>query len=269
MKSEWGNLMKIYGDRALNQMAIVTGATRMVGIGAAICLALADKGFDILYTYWPSYDRIHHDEYSQNEHEKLLELLLEKGVKAEGIEIDLSCRDAYKDIMDRANQFESKLCVLVNNAAYSTRSNYEELDAEELDRHYFVNIRNTALLSSEFCKNISFGVRGKIINMTSGQSLGAMPGELAYAASKGAVEAFTKTLAAEAAPKGITVNAVNPGPTDTGWMTEEIKRELNGRFPFGRPGQPMDAARLVAFLASPEAEWITGQVIHSEGGFLR
>ncbi|WP_433742582.1 SDR family oxidoreductase [Falsibacillus pallidus] len=261
--------MKNYGDRALNQLAIVTGATRLEGIGAAISLALADRGFDILYTYWPNYDRIHHDEYSQNDHVKLRELLVEKGVRAEGIEVDLSRKNAFQDILERVNRFESKLCVLVNNAAYSTRGTYEELDADELDLHYFVNVRNMALLSSGFCKNIPAGVKGKIINMTSGQSLGPMPGELAYAASKGAVEAFTKTLAAEAAPRGITVNAINPGPTDTGWMTEEIKKELSGRFPFGRPGQPMDAARLVSFLASPEAEWITGQVIHSEGGFIR
>ena len=96
-----------------------------------------------------------------------------------------------------------------------------------------------------------------------------MPGELAYAATKGAIETFTVTLAAEVGHKGITVNAVNPGPTDTGWMTEELKRELVPRFALGRVGEPGDVARLVAFLASEEAAWITGQVIHSEGGFLR
>jgi len=96
-----------------------------------------------------------------------------------------------------------------------------------------------------------------------------MPGELAYAATKGGVEVLTKTLAAEVADKGITVNAVNPGPTDTGWMTPEIQKALIKRFPRGRIGTPEDAARLIRFLASEEAEWITGQVIHSEGGFIR
>jgi 3-oxoacyl-[acyl-carrier protein] reductase len=96
-----------------------------------------------------------------------------------------------------------------------------------------------------------------------------MVGEIAYAATKGAVDALTLTLAAEVAAKGITVNAVNPGPTDTGWMTEAIKGELLPRFPMGRFGQPEDAARLIAFLASDDAEWITGQIIHSEGGFRR
>jgi 3-oxoacyl-[acyl-carrier protein] reductase len=96
-----------------------------------------------------------------------------------------------------------------------------------------------------------------------------MLGELAYAASKGAIEAFTRTLAAEVGHKGITVNAINPGPTDTGWMTEELRRELVAKFPSGRVGEPEDAARLVAFLVGDEAAWITGQIIHSEGGFLR
>jgi 3-oxoacyl-[acyl-carrier protein] reductase len=96
-----------------------------------------------------------------------------------------------------------------------------------------------------------------------------MLGELAYAATKGAIEALTVTLAAEVGGKGITVNAVNPGPTDTGWMTEELRRELSEKFPTERVGEPEDAARLVAFLAGDEARWITGQVIHSEGGFLR
>jgi 3-oxoacyl-[acyl-carrier protein] reductase len=96
-----------------------------------------------------------------------------------------------------------------------------------------------------------------------------MPEELAYAATKGAIEAFTVTLAAEVGHRGITVNAVNPGPTDTGWMTEKFKEELSAKIPAGRVGEPEDAARLVAFLAGDEARWITGQIIHSERGFLR
>jgi 3-oxoacyl-[acyl-carrier protein] reductase len=86
---------------------------------------------------------------------------------------------------------------------------------------------------------------------------------------QGAIEALTVTLSAEVGHKDITVNAVNPGPTNTGWMTEELKRELASRFPTGRVGEPEDAARLVVFLAGNEAAWITGQIIHSEGSFLR
>lgn len=161
--------------------------------------------------------------------------------------------------------------ILVNNAAHSSRDGYINLDAKTLDDHYAVNMRATFLLSVDFARRFkkSYNAMGRIINLTSGQALGPMMGELAYAATKGAISAFTLSLSAELAPLGITVNAVNPGPTDTGWMNEEIKQELSLKFPLGRIGIPEDAARLVAFLASEEAQWITGQVLNSEGGFLR
>jgi 3-oxoacyl-[acyl-carrier protein] reductase len=161
--------------------------------------------------------------------------------------------------------------ILVNNAAHSTSDGYMNLDAKTLDDHYAVNMRATFLLSVEFARRFrqSSTRAGRIINLTSGQALGPMPGELAYAATKGAIAAFTLSLSAELAPLGITVNAVNPGPTDTGWMNEEVRHWILPKFPLGRIGMPEDAARLVAFLASEEAEWITGQVLNSEGGFLR
>jgi 3-oxoacyl-[acyl-carrier protein] reductase len=96
-----------------------------------------------------------------------------------------------------------------------------------------------------------------------------MPDELSYGATKGAIEAFTRSLAPAVATKGITVNAVNPGPTDSGWISAELREILLPNFPMGRIGTPDDAARLVAWLASPEAGWVTGQVINSEGGFIR
>jgi 3-oxoacyl-[acyl-carrier protein] reductase len=96
-----------------------------------------------------------------------------------------------------------------------------------------------------------------------------MPGELAYTASKGALEAFTRQLAAEVAHLGVTVNAVGPGPNDTGWIDDELRAALLPRFLRGRIGRPGDVAPLVGWLCSEEAGWVTGQVIHAEGGFLR
>ena len=130
-------------------------------------------------------------------------------------------------------------------------------------------MRAAMLLAVEFARRFDGGEGGRIINLSSGQSLGPMPEELAYSATKGAIEAFTRSLAPAVMAKGITVNAVNPGPTDTGWVSPELRGVLLPRFPTGRIGSPEDAARLVAWLAGPEAAWVTGQVIHSEGGFLR
>jgi 3-oxoacyl-[acyl-carrier protein] reductase len=251
------------------RIAVVTGAGRRKGIGTAICRALAAKGADIFFTYWIPHDQPANggaDEYAPAELEQELRNM---GVRAEGFAIDLSSPTAPGEVLNRVEERLGSPSILVNNAAHSTRDGLEGLDAETLDAHYAVNVRAAVLLSVGFARRWRGGAGGRIINITSGQSLGPMPGEIAYATTKGAIEAFTTTFAAEVASRGITVNAINPGPTDTGWMTGELKRELLARFPMGRIGRPEDAARLVAFLAGDEAEWITGQVIHSEGGFRR
>ena len=239
---------------------MVTGAGRRRGIGTAICRALAEKDADIFFTHWGT---------GENEPGTLLGELLAAGVRAEAMELDLSLPESPEQLLDAVAERLGLPSILVNNAAHSARDGYEALDDATLDAHYVVNLRATALLSAVFAWRFDGETGGRIVNLTSGQSLGPMPGELAYAATKGAIEAFTRTLAAEVGHKGITVNAVNPGPTDTGWMTEELRQELSAKFSARRVGEPEDAARVVAFLASDEADWITGQVIHSEGGFLR
>ncbi len=241
------------------RVAVVTGAGRPRSIGTAICLALAANGADIFFTHWG---------VGEGDPEALLERLREAGVRAEGMELDLSIPESSETLLDAAAERLGSPTILINNAAHSERDGYENLDAATLDAHYAVNLRATALLSVLFARRFD-EEHGRIVNLTSGQSLGPMPGELAYAATKGAIEAFTRTLAAEVGHKDITVNAVNPGPTNSGWMTGKLRRDLAAKFPAGRVGEPEDAARLVAFLASEEATWISGQVIHSEGGFLR
>jgi 3-oxoacyl-[acyl-carrier protein] reductase len=252
--------------RLQGRIAVVTGASRRAGIGAAICRKLAAEGADVFFTYWKAYDRTMPWGVSDEEPEELKRELLAMGVRAEGLEADLARTEAVKEILDAVEEKLGKASILVNNATYSTRGSYEELTLEELDRHIAINVRATTMLAVEFAKRYPGGPGGRIINMSSGQSQ-PMPGEIAYATTKGAVDALTISLSAEVAPKGITVNAVDPGPTNTGWMTEDIQKELLPLFPFGRIGRPEDAARLVAFLASDEAEWITGQVLHSRGGF--
>ena len=249
-----------------NRIAIVTGASRRRGIGTAICRALAADGFDIFFTHWIPYDRMMAYEADENWPELLTQEIRAMGVRCENLAVDMSEVDASVRILDTVEARLGAPAVLVNNAAYSTRDGYEALDARTLDAHYTVNIRGTMLLSVEFARRYAGKMARRIINLSSGQSVAPMPGELAYIATKGAIEAFTLTLSAELGPQKITVNAVDPGGTDTGWMTEEIKRDLLPSFPQGRVGQPEDAARLIAFLASDAAEWITGQVIHSRGG---
>ncbi|MDQ3792597.1 MAG: SDR family oxidoreductase [Actinomycetota bacterium] len=258
------------GERpAESPVALVTGAGRRRGIGTAICRALAHRGVDVFFTYWRGYDRDVSRNLDEDGPDVLLEDLRCAGVRAEGAESDLSLPESPGRLLDAVAGRLGAPSILVNNAAYSTRDGVEGLDAETLDAHYAVNLRAAALLCVGFARRYPGGPGGRIINLTSGQSLGPMPNEIAYAATKGAIEALTVTLAAEVGHLGITVNAVNPGPTDTGWMKEDLRRELSTRFPAGRVGEPEDAARLVAFLASDEARWITGQILHSEGGFLR
>ncbi|MCL4145253.1 UNVERIFIED_CONTAM: hypothetical protein GTU68_063695 [Idotea baltica] len=204
----------------------------------------------------------------QSDEPELIEkTLTEYGIKVFRKEVDLSQSDSWKHLFDELETHLGKVTILVNNATHSTASTPETLTAQILDDHYAVNVRASLMLSMEFAKRFS-GKNGRIINLSSGQFQRPMLNEIAYAVTKGGVDAITVTLAAELGAQGITVNAVNPGPTDTGWMTPELEAQLKPRFPTQRIGQPEDAARLVGFLASEEAGWVTGQIIHSEGGFV-
>ncbi|WP_190279482.1 SDR family oxidoreductase [Ornithinibacillus gellani] len=256
-------------NKCKEKIAIITGVSRLKGIGAAICKELAEAGYHIFFTYWTEYDEQMSWGIDLDEPMKLKEELIHKGVKVSCMELDLSQIESPERLLNIVIDQLGYPDILINNAAYSTNNDFTNLTAEELDKHYLVNVRATALLSSKFAQRFSKKSGGRIVNITSGQFQGPMPGELAYATTKGAVDALTITLSAELAPLGITVNAINPGPTDTGWMTKDIKKDLKPMFPFGRIGEPKDTAKAIKFLVSDEADWITGQVIHSEGGFRR
>ena len=255
--------------RLINKIGIVTGASRAKGIGTEICRELAREGADIFFTHWSKYDRLmdycNEDDFKWSKH--LMEEIRSLGVRCESMELDLSQPDAPRKLLDEVQNKLGSPSILVNNATHSVDVDFRSIDADMLDAHYNVNVRGTCLLTVEFARLIEGKHGGRIINMVSGQDKSPEPGNLAYVTTKGAVSTFTKSVAIELAPLKITVNAVDPGPTNTGWMSSELKEELLPKFPMGRLGEPRDAAKLVIFLASEESEWITGQIIHSDGGF--
>jgi 3-oxoacyl-[acyl-carrier protein] reductase len=173
-------------------------------------------------------------------------------------------------VIERTVETFGAVDALVVNHAHSSDQSLDTVTAEELDRAWAVNARAAALLAQAFAAHHDdTRPDGRIVFLTSGQHLGPMPGELPYVLSKGAVHQATRTLADELADRGITVNAVNPGPVDTGWPSDELRERLASALPAGRWGHPDDIAPLVAWLVSPESAWITGQVIDAEGGFRR
>jgi 3-oxoacyl-[acyl-carrier protein] reductase len=157
--------------------------------------------------------------------------------------------------------------ILVVNHARSGIGTLAELTAAQIDDFLHENVRASLLLVRELAAQHDGRPGGRVVLMTSGQHLGPMTREVAYAVSKGALHQATRTLSDALIDRGITVNTVNPGPTDTGW--EISGRDPRPAMPLGRWGEPADAARLIAWLCTDDAGWITGQVIDSEGGFRR
>jgi len=248
------------------KVVLITGVSRRQGIGCAIARQLAQAGATIFTTYYRPYDvevDLAKDWY---EAEMILAELRSSGAWVAGVEIDLSAPDAPAAIFDGAERAFGHVDILINNATRDLPANIDTVTAAMLDQHYAVNIRGLLLLCQEFVRRFKASDGGRIINLTSGQGLTPMPESLPYVASKGAIEALTFTLAPSLMKRGITINAVDPGATDSGWMGDELRAQLAGRAPAGRVGLPTDAARLICFLASVEAAWITGQIVRSRGG---
>lgn len=250
------------------RIALVTGASRSIGIGAAIVRRLAADGANVAFTHYLTYDQ---DMYGSpvTGPEELLREIASMGQRGFAMHADLSEPGCASPVLDTVETALGPVDILINNAAWSTHDAWDTLTEASLDRHINVNYRATAMLTVEYARRFTRGAGGRVVNFSSGQHLGPMPDELAYAGSKGAIIAFSTSIAPSLARRGITINVVNPGPTDTGWMDEQLRDVIVQATPAGRVGQPDDAARLVGWLASDDAAWITGQVLNSEGGFLR
>jgi 3-oxoacyl-[acyl-carrier protein] reductase len=229
------------------RVAVVTGVSRRIGIGLAVARRLADLGADLFVTSWTAHDQEQ-----------------PWGADPGGMEAVLAER-----VLDAAVAAYGHVDVLVCNHARSSEGDLAEVTAAELDAAFAVNTRAVLLLVKAFAARHDGRPGGRVVLFTSGQQLGPMNNELAYATSKAALAGITLTLADTLADKGITVNTVNPGPTDTGYASPQIVERVARLFPAGRWGTPEDAARLVTWLCTDDAAWITGQVINSEGGFRR
>jgi 3-oxoacyl-[acyl-carrier protein] reductase len=245
------------------RVALVTGASRRVAIGAAICRRLAADGAAVLVHSWSAHDEEQPWGSDPGGAEALVDGLRADGARAELVSLDLADPQAPAELVASACDAFDRLDVLVANHARSSEQYLEQLTAAEIDLTYAVNTRATLLLVQEFAARRG----GRVVLFTSGQYHGAMPNELPYIASKGALHQLTPSLAAHLMPRGITVNCLNPGPNDTGYADEANLEHIARRNPGGRWGTPDDAARAVAWLVSDEAEWVTGQVLASDGGW--
>jgi 3-oxoacyl-[acyl-carrier protein] reductase len=256
------------------RVALVTGASRRAGIGYAIARRLAALGASLFLHHYAPHD---HDQPwgadpggSQAVVTGVTGALADARASVHHMELDLAGPGAPAQLINAAADTLGHLDILVCNHARSGGDGpLGALDAAMLDAHWAVNTRSAILLAQAFAAQHDGRPGGRIIFMTSGQDLGPMTGEIAYAASKGALASITRTLADYLAGQAITLNTVNPGPVDTGYAPPEAHEAVRRRFPQARWGTPDDPARLIAWLATDEAAWITGQTINTEGGFRR
>ncbi|MER5620475.1 SDR family oxidoreductase [Streptosporangium sp. NPDC002544] len=237
--------------------AVVTGGSR--GIGRAIVERLARDGADVLFSYAS-------DAGAAAEVERTVK---EAGGSARAVQADLAEPGAAERLMETAEEFLGGLDILVNNAALSfTPTPVAETGEELYDRVMAVNARAVFLTIRYAARHMRDG--GRIVNISTLNTVRPAPGIAPYAASKGALEQLTAVTARELGGRGITVNTVSPGATDTdllrGTNPAAALAQVAGMTSLGRLGEPSDIADVVAFLAGPDGRWLTGQNLHANGG---
>jgi 3-oxoacyl-[acyl-carrier protein] reductase len=236
-------------------LALITGVGRPQSIGTGIGRRLAPT-HDLVLVYSSAYDaRVHGESAQVDEIRADLESL---GSAVNLIDVDLAVPDSIAQI---AAALPRPASVLVLSHAESVNSSIMDTTVESFDRHYAVNVRANWLLIRAFAQQAP--ARGRIIALTSDHVVHNLP----YGVTKGALDRLVLACTRELAELNITANVVNPGPVDTGWMTDEVRAAGVAQQPSHRFGTPDDIGAVVAFLVSDEGSWINGQLIKADGGF--
>lgn len=245
------------------RVALITGVGRRAGIGACVAEHLLHDGFDVAITAWGPYDERMSWGPDAETASSVVSEAVAVGARCVAIEADLEEPTSIPRLFDQVEAALAAVDVLVMCHAESVATDLLSTTIESFDRHFAINARASWLLVREFALRCTspFGTP-RIIAMTSDATLGNLP----YGASKAALDRITLAAAKELAYLGVTANVINPGPTDTGWMSVALKEQIERQTPLARLGLPRDAAHLVSFLCSPEGAWLNGQLITSNGG---
>lgn len=251
------------GSGSSRPVALVTGASRAIGIGASIATTLARSGWDVAVTYWRAYDAAMPWGSAPGDVEALRAKLTAQGARSTAVEADLSLGESPGLLFDAVESDLGPVTALIMSHCHCIETDILATSIESFDLHFAVNTRATWLLIREFARRFH-GERGtgRIISITSDHTAGNLP----YGASKGAMDRIVLAAAWEFREKGITANVINPGATDTGWMSGDLMRAVERITLSGRVGTPQDCADLVAFLCSRKGGWVNAQLLCSDGG---
>jgi 3-oxoacyl-[acyl-carrier protein] reductase len=243
------------------------GVGRRRSIGAGIALGIAEDGWDLVLGYWSPYDERIGLERGTDDPAAVADDCRALGARVDLVEADLGDPDVPERLVAEAAA-RRDLRGMVLSHCESVDSSILTTTLESWDRHFAVNARAAWLLLQAYARRLPEPsapgeATGSVVALTSDHT----PGNLPYGASKGALDRVVIAAAVELGGRGLRANVVNPGPIDTGWMTDEIREMGLAQTPAGRLGRPSDTADLVRFLLSERGSWVTGQLLHSNGGF--